>query len=81
MPGSGAFPSRSAAGPRDAPKVRVGISGRRYEPWRDLFCSFDNTGVTLRAPADARGLMERLGLARAYDAAALVELLRRRNGR
>ena len=69
--------------------LRIGISGGGYEPWRgvfcpkggrDVFCFFDNTDVKLRAPADARGLMERLGQARAYDPAALAALLRR-NGR
>jgi uncharacterized protein YecE (DUF72 family) len=43
---------------------------------RDVFCYFDNTDVKLRAPADARALMARLGLARAYDRHALVERLR-----
>jgi len=61
--------------------VRVGAAAPPRPQGRDVFCYFDNTDVKLRAPADARGLMDRLGLARAYDAAALMDLLRRRNGR
>ncbi|HEV8200281.1 MAG TPA: DUF72 domain-containing protein [Candidatus Polarisedimenticolia bacterium] len=65
--------------PPDA--VRVCAAAPARPQGRDVFCYFDNTDVKLRAPADARGLMDRLGLARAYDAAALMDLLRRRNGR
>ena len=74
---------RGGREPRELPPdaVRVCAAAPARPQGRDVFCYFDNTDVKLRAPADARGLMERLGLARAYDAAALVDLLQRRNGR
>ena len=61
--------------------VRIGDEAPPRPEGRDVFCYFDNTDVKLRAPADARGLMGRLGLARAYDSGALLDLLRIRNGR
>ena len=74
--------------PADLPPGAVRVDGNAPQAprGRDVFCYFDNTDVKLRAPADARGLMERLGLARAYDAASLTDLLRRdgmltRNGK
>jgi uncharacterized protein YecE (DUF72 family) len=69
--------------PSDLPPDAVRVDGPAppRPGGRDVFCYFDNTDVKLRAPADARGLMDRLGLARAYDPGALVDLLRRRNGR
>ncbi|HET8945752.1 MAG TPA: DUF72 domain-containing protein [Candidatus Polarisedimenticolia bacterium] len=74
---------RAGREPEDLPPgaVRVGPAAPPRPQGRDVFCYFDNTDVKLRAPADARGLMARLGVARAYDPAALVDLLRRRNGR
>jgi uncharacterized protein YecE (DUF72 family) len=41
--------------------VRVGRAAR-WSPRRDIYCYFDNTDVKLRAPADARSLMRKLGL-------------------
>lgn len=49
-----------AEGPRGA--VRVGPPATREPMGRDVYCYFDNTDVKLRAPADARSLMRRLGI-------------------
>ena len=70
---------RKGKEPRELPAgaVRVGPAAPRRPGGRDVFCYFDNTDVKLRAPADARGLMERLGQARAYDPRKLVDALRR----
>jgi uncharacterized protein YecE (DUF72 family) len=69
---------REGGEPSDMPPgtVRLAPQGPFARGGRDVFCYFDNTDVKLRAPADARGLLERLGLARAYDPRALMESLR-----
>jgi uncharacterized protein YecE (DUF72 family) len=41
--------------------VRVGPPATREPAGRDVYCYFDNTDVKLRASADARSLMRRLG--------------------
>jgi uncharacterized protein YecE (DUF72 family) len=43
--------------------VRIGGPAPPRPAGRDVYCYFDNTDVKLRAPADARALMRRLGLA------------------
>jgi len=50
--------------PTDLPRgaVRIGPPPPRRSG-RDVYCYFDNTDVKLRAPADARSLMRRLGRA------------------
>ena len=50
--------------PTDLPRgaVRIGPPSLRRSGG-DVYCYFDNTDVKLRAPADARSLMRRLGLA------------------
>jgi uncharacterized protein YecE (DUF72 family) len=65
--------------PEELPPGAVRVDGQAPAAprGRDVFCYFDNTDVKLRAPADARGLMDRLGLARAYDAASLTDMLKR----
>jgi uncharacterized protein YecE (DUF72 family) len=69
---------REGAEPAEMPagSVRVTAPASFAAGGRDVFCYFDNTDVKLRAPRDARALMARLGLARAYDPHALVERLR-----
>jgi uncharacterized protein YecE (DUF72 family) len=69
---------REGGEPVDMPEgsVKVAEAAPFSSAGRDVFCYFDNTDVKLRAPADARALMARLGLARAYDPQALVERLR-----
>jgi uncharacterized protein YecE (DUF72 family) len=54
---------QGGAEPDDLPDgaVRVGPRAPRGAA-RDVYCYFDNTDVKLRAPADARALMRRLGL-------------------
>lgn len=49
--------------PSDARKVLD--SGSPKSKGRDVFCYFDNTDVKLRAPFDARALMQKLGLLQA----------------
>ena len=51
--------------PRQLPSDAVRVCGpaRRGRAGRDVYCYFDNTDVKLRAPADARALMRKLGLA------------------
>jgi uncharacterized protein YecE (DUF72 family) len=48
---------------------RIGPPARPLKRGRDVFVFFDNTDVTLRAPADARGLAERLHALPEDDAA------------
>ena len=48
------------AEPADA--RRIGGAVARVKKGRDVFVFFDNTDVKLRAPVDARGMMEELGL-------------------
>lgn len=50
--------------PDELPKsaVRVAAPAPREPRGRDVFCYFDNTDVKLRAPADAKNLMRKLGL-------------------
>jgi uncharacterized protein YecE (DUF72 family) len=43
--------------------LRIGPPAPRRASGRDVYCYFDNTDVKLRAPADARALMRRLGIA------------------
>ena len=51
------------AEPEDLPDGSVRVGPRApLRAARDVYCYFDNTDVKLRAPADARALMRRLGL-------------------
>jgi uncharacterized protein YecE (DUF72 family) len=51
------------AEPKDLPDGAVHVGPRApRRAARDVYCYFDNTDVKLRAPADARALMRRLGL-------------------
>jgi len=52
--------------PEDARKI-VGAKSRVSKS-RDVYCFFDNTDAKLRAPFDARSLMEKLGVAPANSA-------------
>lgn len=51
--------------PADADKISAG--GPPSTGPRDIYCYFDNTDVKLRAPADARSLMRKLGIAWHHD--------------
>jgi uncharacterized protein YecE (DUF72 family) len=64
--------------PRDA--LRIGAPAPPQPEERDVFCYFDNTDVKLRAPADARSLMRKLGL-RAAPAGRATRLALQRAGR
>lgn len=48
------------AEPEDAARIAAG--GPPSTAPRDVYCYFDNTDVKLRAPADARSLMRKLGI-------------------
>jgi uncharacterized protein YecE (DUF72 family) len=54
---------RAGGEPGDWPRgaVRIGAPARARPAGRDVYVYFDNTDAKLRAPADAQGLMRRLG--------------------
>jgi uncharacterized protein YecE (DUF72 family) len=52
--------------PSDAIKAEPRVKPARRP--RDVYCFFDNTDAKLRAPADAKTLMEKLGLPRKMPA-------------
>ena len=49
--------------PAEVPPGAVRLGQAPPAQGRDIYCYFDNTDMKLRAPADARGLMRRLGAA------------------